>query len=452
MAQERGKKYSPRKTVTPTAPEVERAVLSVMLQFPRARVGCTETLTEDDFHSDIHRTIFEVIKKMADNNDDIDLSLLLDKLRSEGLLDRAGGPVYISELDGIEATDASSEAYIKTLKEMSLKRKLHSIGVWMTEEAYGAGVDAGVFAEEAERMVFGTSGAGTSNKAAPLSEVMQDVIEKVETLYNTKQRITGIPSDFYDLDEKLYGFQSSDLLILAARPAMGKTSFALNLLLSAAKHGVPSVFFSLEMPREQLAMRLLAVQSGIELYKIMRGILREEDLGTLTATATEMTKLPIFIDDTASLSVNALMSRARRLKTESDIGFLIVDYLQLMRGSGNTHSREQEISEISRSLKGLAKELKIPVMGLSQLNRGLESRKDRRPMLSDLRESGAIEQDADIVLFIYRDDVYDENSADRGKAEIIVSKHRNGSTGTITLGFEGERTAFYNLAAEDDFA
>jgi len=439
------------KTVSPTAPEVERSVLSLMLQYPSARAVVAESLDGDDFSVDAHRVLFEVLKKMADANEAIDVMLAADRLKSEGLLDRAGGVAALAEVQGWEASEFATEGYVRKLKEKSLVRKLIGVGTWMSEEGYKPGLAPHEYAEEAERLLFETVHKSARKGAEPLSTILQKVINKVSDLAEHRREFTGIPSGFYDLDDMLFGFQKSDLLILAARPAMGKTSLALNFLLEAGHRGFKAAFFSLEMPKEQLAMRLLAVQSGVDLGKIMRGHVSQEELSEVVRHAGALRDLPLYIDDTAAMTVNGLMSRARRLASEHGLDLVMIDYLQLMRGSAATTSREQEISEISRSLKALAKELDLPVIALSQLNRALEARRDRRPQLSDLRESGAIEQDADIVMFIYRDEVYDPESKEPGVAEVIVAKHRNGGIGTVKLGFEGEKTRFYNRVEGDAF-
>jgi len=450
LAEERRGRVS--KTVSPTAPEVERSVLSLMLQYAAARAVCSEALEEDDFSVDAHRVLFGVLKKMAEANEPVDVMLTADRLKSDGLLDRAGGVAALAEIQGWEASEFATEGYVKKLKEKGLTRKLIGIGTWMTEEGYKPGLAPHEYAEEAERLLFETVHKSTRKGAEPLDTILQKVVNKVHDLTENRHEFTGIPSGFYDLDDMLFGFQKSDLLILAARPAMGKTSLALNFLLEAGNRGHKAAFFSLEMPKEQLAMRLLAVQSGVDLFKIMRGRLLEEEFSEVVKRAGEMRDLKLYIDDTPALTVNSLMSRARRLASEYGLDLIMIDYLQLMRGSTPTNSREQEISEISRSLKGLAKELQVPVIALSQLNRALEARKDRRPMLSDLRESGAIEQDADIVLFIYRDEIYNKDTTkEPGVAEIIVAKHRNGGTGTVKLGFEGDKTRFYNRVEDDSF-
>ena len=440
------------KTVSPTAPEVERSVLSLMLQYVTSRAVCAEALEPDDFSVDGHRVLFDVLKKMAEANEPVDVMLAADRLKGEGLLDRAGGVAALAEIQGWEASEFATEGYVRKLKEKSLTRKLIGVGQWMSEEGYKPGLAPHEFAEEAERLVFETVHQSTRKGAEPLSTILQGVINKVSDLHENRHEFTGIPSGFYDLDDMLFGFQKSDLLILAARPAMGKTSLALNFLLEAGNKGHKAAFFSLEMPKEQLAMRLLSINSGIDLFKIMRGRLLDEELSEVVKHASALRELPIYIDDTAAITVNGLASRARRLASEHGLDLIMVDYLQLMRGSTPTNSREQEISEISRSMKALAKELQVPVIALSQLNRALEARRDRRPMLSDLRESGAIEQDADIVIFIYRDEVYNkDDTKEPGVAEIIVAKHRNGGIGTVKLGFEGEKTRFYNRVDEGSF-
>ena len=441
----RGRASAP---VIPTAPEVERAVLSIMLQFHAERATCADALGVDDFHSEMHQVLFVALQGMSNRSEQVDLPLVTERLMAEGKLQQVGGASYLSELAAHEATPHAIEDYVRVLHSKALLRRLIGIGGWLGEEGHRPGTDPHEFSEQAEKRVFEAVSKTVRRSAAPLGEVLEQVVDKVGHLYEHRGDLTGVPTGFYDMDQLLFGFQPSDLLILAARPAMGKTSLALNFLLHGARNGHKMAFFSLEMPREQLAMRLLSVQSGVGLARIRRGTLKEEEWNAIVATAGELRDLPIYIDDTAALSITGLMSRARRMKLEFGLDMMMIDYLQLMHGSNPAAGREQEISEISRSLKGLAKELNVPVMALSQLNRGLEARRDKRPILSDLRESGAIEQDADIVMFIYRDEVYNDDSKDIGIAEVHVAKHRNGPTDTVRLGFDAPLTRFNNLAED----
>jgi replicative DNA helicase len=446
----------PTGTVTPAAPDVEKAVLSIMIQFQSERAVAVDQLEEDDFFSEMHRTLFRLLAKMYVAREEVDLPLLTDRLMSEGLLEQVGGVAYLNEVAMHEATPYSLEAYAKVLKEKAMTRRLIAIGAWLTEEGYRAGVAAHGFAEVAQEKIFNVVSQQGRREFVLLESVMEDVVEHltdlVENQHDRAGHVPGVPTGFYDLDERvLGGYRGSDLVIIAARPGMGKTSFALNCMLNAAERGHASVLFSLEMPREQLAMRLLSTRAEVDLSRIWRGTLSHDEWNRVTQAANEMRYLKIIIDDTPALSTTALLSRARRLKLEHDIEMIVVDYLQLMRAVEYKNSREQEISEISRTLKAVAKELKVPVLGISQLNRALEARKDKRPMLSDLRESGAIEQDADVVIFIYRDEKYDEGSKDKGVAEVEVAKHRNGPVDRVRLGWDGRFTRFTNLAEDGGY-
>ena len=437
--------------VVPAAVEVERAVLSIMMQFKGQRAQCVDSLSEEDFYSDRHQVLFEALVGMSNRSEQVDLPLITERLLAEGTLERAGGASYLSELAIHEASPHAVEDYVRVLREKTLIRSVKQIGRRLDEQGAAPGTDAEAYAELAEQLIFDAVKSKGRRVAIRLGESLQQVVDRVGHLYEHCGDLTGVPSGFYDLDHILFGYQPSDLIILAARPAMGKTSLALNSILHGALQGRRTAFFSLEMPHEQLSMRVVSTASGISLKRIRRGALDEEEWAALVAKAGELSDLPLYIDDSAGLSVSGLTSRARRMKAEHGLDMIFIDYLQLMRGSSRAASREQEISEISRSLKGLAKELEVPVMALSQLNRGLESRQDKRPMLSDLRESGAIEQDADVVMFLFRDEVYTKDECTcPGIAELIVAKHRNGETGTVTLGFEGALTRFNNLVRDHD--
>ncbi len=341
----------------------------------------------------------------------------------------------------------NAEHYARIVRERAILRKLIWVATEIASEGYGAESDTEEYLDKAEKAIFEVTARQVKPSFVPLKEILRDAFARIEELYERQDAVTGVPSGYHELDQLTAGLQPSDLIIIAGRPGTGKTSFVLNIAQHAAiKSGTPVGFFSLEMSKEQLVMRMLCSEAKVDSQRVRRGNLRDSDWPKLTRAAGALAEAPIYIDDTPGVSTLELRAKCRRLKSEAGLGLVVVDYLQLMRGKGKYDVREQEISEISRTLKALAKELHVPVVALSQLNRGVESRADKRPMISDLRESGAIEQDADVIMFIYRDEIYDKESQDKGLAEIIVGKQRNGPTGDIKLAFIAEYTTFENLA------
>ncbi|HKZ15905.1 MAG TPA: replicative DNA helicase, partial [Geobacteraceae bacterium] len=345
--------------------------------------------------------------------------------------------------------------YSKIVKEKAIARKLINAATEIITKGHDEQVEIEQLLDEAEKVIFDISENKIKPSYYPINTILKDTIKNIEALYEKKEHVTGVPTGYVDLDGKTAGFQRGDLIIIAGRPSMGKTAFALNIAQYASIHADPPqpvAVFSLEMSKEQLVTRLLCSEARVDAGRLRTGHLIDTDWAKLTRGASSLHQAKIFIDDSPAISVLEMRAKSRRLKAEHKIGMVIVDYLQLMRGGSNPESRQQEISEISRSLKALAKELEVPVIALSQLNRGLESRTDKRPMMSDLRESGAIEQDADVIMFVYREEVYDKENADlKGKAEIIIGKQRNGPIGIVELTFLGEYTRFENLSSRSEY-
>ena len=424
---------------------------SILLQqgtMPKA----VELLAPEDFYRPEHRLIFTAMIQLFDKAEPPDLITVVNALKDSNNLDQAGGPAYLATLTDIVPVAANISYYAKIVREKSILRRLISTSTEIASRCYEEQEDIDLLLDETEQNIFEIARAKSNQSFYPMSTVISETFKEVQKLSERKELITGVPSGFEDFDRKTAGLQPSDLIILAGRPSMGKTALAMNMVQNAALlYKVPVGVFSLEMSKEQLGMRLLCSLSKVNSQRVRTGHIRENDWPKLARAVGMLTEAPIYIDDTPALSVLELRAKARRLKTEHNLGLVVVDYLQLMRGHSATERREQEISEISRSLKAMAKELHIPVIALSQLNRSLESRSDKRPQLSDLRESGAIEQDADVICFIYRDEVYNKSEANpkRGIAELIIGKQRNGPTGTIELAFLNEITTFENLARAD---
>ncbi|HEY5512264.1 MAG TPA: replicative DNA helicase, partial [Geomonas sp.] len=375
-------------------------------------------------------------------------------LKKKGELEEVGGGAYLATLVDFVPMAANIYYYCKIVKEKCITRKLISAATDIVSKGFEDKVDVEELLDVAQKIIFEIS----ENKIRPayyqVCDILKDTIKNIEILYEKKEMVTGVPSGYFDLDKITTGFHAGELIVIAGRPAMGKTTFAMNVAEYAAidsNKPCAAAIFSLEMPKEQLVERLLCSLAKVDLSRLRTGHMVENDWPKLLKAAGKLHDAKIFLDDTPSISVMELRSKARRLKAEHDIGIIVIDYLQLMRGGPNPESRQQEISEISRSLKALAKELNIPVIALSQLNRSLEQRTDKRPMMSDLRESGAIEQDSDIIMFVYRGEVYEKDNEDlKGKAEIIIGKHRSGPIGTVNLSFRGEYTRFENLSPRDD--
>ncbi|ERT59202.1 replicative DNA helicase [Megasphaera vaginalis (ex Srinivasan et al. 2021)] len=432
--------------IPPQNIEAEQAVLGAMMLEHDAATLAAEKLLPVDFYREVHRIIFEAMVNLHGERKEIDVITLPEELRRMKKLDDAGGLEYVLSLPNLVATAANIEYHINIVVEKSLARKLISTCTDLATEAYDGETAASELLDKAEQKIMGISDSNNRSDFAPVSDVVNETLDKITKLYENKAGLTGLPTGFRDLDLLTSGLQPSDLILIAARPSMGKTAFTLNIAQNVGVRQQKTVaFFSLEMSREQLVQRLLCQISHIDSQKLRTGQLNsDEEWGRLTEACSKLYQAPIYIDDTPGIGVGEMRSKARRLKSEKGLDLIIVDYLQLMQGR-NAESRQQEISDISRSLKALARELKVPLIALSQLSRGVESRQDKRPMLSDLRESGALEQDADIVSFLYREDYYDKETENQHITEVIVAKHRNGATDTVKLYFKGEYTLFLNL-------
>jgi len=432
--------------VPPQSLEAELSVLGAMLLDKEAIGRAAEILDAENFYRDTHRKVFAAMVSVYERGESADLITVTEELRVQGQLDSVGGAAFVSSLIDQVPTAANVVYHAELVLEKSVLRRLIEVATAIVQKGYEASERSGEIIDQAEEMIFGINDPRLRKGFVQLKELLPKAVEMVQEVYDKKRSVTGISSGFLDLDKMTSGFQRSDMLIVAGRPSMGKTAFALNLAEYAAVHqGTPVGVFSLEMSREQLVTRLLSSQSRIPQHKLRSGYLRAEEWESLARAAGVLSKAPIFIDDTPAITITEMRAKARRLKKEHNVGLLMVDYLQLMRGYGSSESRQQEISTISRSLKALAKELDIPVIALSQLSRAVEQRDDKRPMLSDLRESGAIEQDADLVFFVFREEFYKpEKEEVRGMAEIIVGKHRNGPIGRVHLTFIGELARFEN--------
>lgn len=438
--------------VPPHSVDAEMSLLGALLLDPEAFDEVGTHIKADDFYKEAHRIIFRSMEKIAGRQDVIDVVTLTTQLADEKTLDAAGGMPYVAGLSSHVPTAANASYYAKIIHKKSVLRQTIAISAEIAEECYGDVEDVESFLNRSEAKLLSLADSKANSRVRSLKDVVKEAYFHIEALYEREESITGVPSGFVDLDTMTAGWQSSDLIIVAARPAMGKTAFTLNMASNAAVRFQKTVLFcSLEMSASQLAMRLMASEARVDVSRIRTGQLKEHEWRRLIQATATLSKAAIYIDDTPALSPQALLSRARRLKVEAGLDMIMIDYLQLMSTtSANVNSREQMIGDISRTLKLIAKELNIPVMALAQLNRGVESRADKRPMLSDLRESGAIEQDADIISFVYRDEYYNEESEQKGIAEIILGKHRSGSTGTVQLRFFPEYTRFENLARDGD--
>ena len=397
--------------IPPHSVEAEQSVLGSILLDKDAMISVSETLIPEDFYKEAHRVIYECMLKLYNNQSEIDLITLADELRDQGYLDDIGGIAYITSLSTIVPTTSNIKYYINIVKEKSISRQLISAANDIINLGYDSSTKVEDVLENAEKKIFDISQERTTNDFQPINQVLTETLSMLEKLYEEKSDVTGLTTGFRDLNKKINGLQRSDLLLIAARPAMGKTAFALNLVQNAALKGDASVaVFSLEMSKEQLVQRMVAAQSSVELKKIKTGTLAANDWPRITDGMAVLSGAKIHIDDTPGIKISELRSKCRKLKIEKGLDLVLIDYLQLMEGEGHNESRQQEIAKISRSLKILAKELDCPVVALSQLSRAPEQRADHRPMLSDLRESGSIEQDADIVMFLYRDEYYNPDT------------------------------------------
>jgi replicative DNA helicase len=438
--------------VPPHSIDAEQAVLGGLMLDPYALEKILDLLSYTDFYRRDHQLIFKAISELSEKSKPYDAVTLGDWFEAHALADQVGGTPYLVELAQTTPSAANIRAYAEIVRDKSVLRSLIEVGTQIAEDGFAPGSrETPDLLAEAEQRVFKIADQNRTGRKdmVSLKEAMKEAFEILQVRYESQGTVTGLPTGFTDFDEMTAGLQPSDLIVLAARPAMGKTTLALNMAEYAAlKSKKAVVVFSMEMSASQLAFRLISSIGRINAGRLKTGQLEDEDWSRVTMAMKMLSESKIFIDDEPALSPAKLLSKARRLKREHDLGLVVVDYLQLMQVPGNSENRATEISEISRSLKALAKELHVPVIALSQLNRGLESRTDKRPVMSDLRESGAIEQDADIILFIYRDDYYNKDSNDKGLAEVIISKHRNGATGTVKLKFFGEYTRFDNLARD----
>jgi replicative DNA helicase len=438
--------------VPPHSIEAEQSVLGSLMLDNRAWDQVVDRLRDEDFYRNEHRLIYRAMAKLVSQTKPIDVLTVSETLREIHELDQAGGEVYLFELANNTPSAANVAAYADIVRERSVLRQLISAANSIADNAFNPeGRGIAELLDSAERSVFSISEQGARG-SGPINvkEYLARTMDRIDTLFHSTSPITGAPTGYDDLDEMTSGLQSSDLIIVAGRPSMGKTGFAMNIAEHVAiKSKRPVLVFSMEMPGEALVMRMLSSLCRIDQLRIRTGKLADDDWPRITSTVSMLSETPLYIDDTPGLSPAEMRARARRLaKEHGQLGLIVVDYLQLMQVPGYNENRTAEISEISRSLKGLAKELKVPVMALSQLNRGLEQRSDKRPVMSDLRESGAIEQDADLIAFIYRDEVYNENSPDKGTAEIIIAKQRNGPIGKVRLTFIGQFTRFENFTRQ----
>ena len=427
--------------------DAEQAILGSMLTDRDAVISSVEVLKEEDFYREDNRAIYAAILNLYNRAEPIDIITVKSELESMGKFQQIGGLEYLAELPEKVPTTANATKYIKIVEEKSTLRRLIKTANEIIELGYDQSEEVEDIMEGAEKKIFNIMQEKNQKGYSPIKDVLVESFTKLEELYNRKQHITGVPSGFTDLDYRTAGFHGSELILIAARPAMGKTAFALNIATNAAvKSKVPVAVFSLEMSKEQLVNRILCSESMVDSNKVRTGKLEEDDWTKLAGSIGPLSEANIYIDDTPGISITEIRAKCRKLKLEKNIGLIVIDYLQLIQGTGKRNaSREQEISEISRSLKILAKELDVPVIALSQLSRAAEQRADHRPMLSDLRESGAIEQDADIVMFLYRDDYYNPDTEKKNIAEVIMAKHRAGSTGTVELLWLGNYTKFVNI-------
>jgi replicative DNA helicase len=443
------------KRVPPQNIEAEQSVLGAILLDNDAINQAIEILTADDFYRESHREIFRAMVALSERNQPVDAITLTDALRTAGVLEAVGGTGYIAEVAACVPTAANAGHYARIVREKALLRSLASISTEIASGAYDSPPNVDEYLDESEHKIFEISERRIRQSFHSMPELTRESIKLLERLYERKELVTGVPTGFLDLDRLTAGLQPSDLIVIAARPSMGKTALALNIAAHAATECDPRLgvaIFSLEMSKEQLVLRMLCAEGRVDSSRARAGYLGERDFPKLAQAAARLSEAPIFIDDSSDTSPIVLKAKCRRLMRErnSNLGLIVVDYLQLMRSARPGESREKEIAEISRSLKALAKELKVPVVALSQLNRQVETRPDRRPLLADLRESGAIEQDADLIAFIYRDEMYHRDSKEPGVAEIIIAKQRNGPTGTAKLTYLTQFTRFENYAPEED--
>ena len=435
--------------IPPHSVESEQSILGSILLDKDAIITVSETIRPSDFYKEAHKIIYECMLKLSNKNEPIDLITLTEELKKQGHLDDVGGISYITSLSTIVPTTSNVKYYADIVKEKSVLRQLIKASNDIINLGYENSVKVEEVLERAEKRIFDISQEKASDDFKSINEVLVDAYDMIEKLYTNKSDVTGITTGFKDLNKKINGLQRTDLILIAARPAMGKTAFSLNLVQNAALKGDASVaVFSLEMSKDQLVQRMLAAQSHVELKNIKTGTLDENDWPRIIDAMAVLSNASIHIDDTPGIKISELRSKCRKLKIEKGLDLILIDYLQLMEGEGNNESRQQEIAKISRSLKIIAKELNCPVVALSQLSRAPEQRADHRPMLSDLRESGSIEQDADIVMFLYRDEYYHPDSESKNIGEVLIAKNRHGETGSVELVWLGEVQKFADKARD----
>ena len=437
--------------VQPNDTLAEQAILGCMLVSKDAVQTAVEVLKSEDFYREDNREIYASMMDIYSIGKEIDIITVTEQLKLRGTLERVGGTQNLATLIDNVPTTSNIDSYVKIVEEKSVSRSLMKVANDIIKSGYSQTEELETMIEQAEKGIFNLIQNRNSKGFSSVKEILVDALDSIELMYQNKGRLAGVSCGFYDLDEKTSGLNNSDLIIVAARPAMGKSAFVLNIATHVAiEEKVPVMIFSLEMSKQQLVKRVLSSESQIDSMKLNNANLDSDDWLKLGETSGKLSDVPIYIDDTPSLGPAELRAKCRKAKLERNVGLIIVDYLQLMESKSSNASRQQEISEISRSLKILAKELNVPVIALSQLSRATESRADHRPMLSDLRESGSIEQDADIVMFIHREDYYDKETEKKNVAEIIISKNRSGEIGTVELAWIGKYTKFANLSKRND--
>lgn len=432
--------------VPPQHVEAEQAVLGAILLQSDSLITVSELLMSDDFYRVNHQKIYSAMLQVGEAGEPVDIVTLTAHLQNLGQLEEVGGVVYLAALANTVPTAANVDHYAQIVREKAVLRRLIRVATQIAATGYEGASDVTQVIDDAERSILELSQQRLNRGFTPIRDVLMTTFERLETLYSNKGSITGIPTGYPDLDKMTSGFQKSDLIIVAARPSVGKTAFALNITQNVAvRAGQPVAVFSLEMSKEQLVQRILSAEANIDAGRMRTGFLEDDDWPKLTMAISALSEAPIYIDDSPAITVADIRSKCRRLQTEHGLGMVMIDYLQLIQGRGRTDNRQQEISEISRTLKQIARELNVPVIALSQLSRSVEQRQDKRPMMSDIRESGSIEQDADVVAFLYRDDYYDPESERKNIIEIILAKQRNGPTGKVELVFLKNFNKFVSL-------
>ena len=432
--------------IPPHSLEAEQSVLGSMLLEKEAIIRATETIKADDFYKEAHKEVYEAIVDLYNRDEPVDLITLSEELKKRNTLESIGGVTYLADLTGGIPTTANIKYYCDIVEEKSILRRLIKASNDIIAKGYEADEDITNIIDSAEKSIFDIAQKKSNEGFTHIKSVLLDSFEKIEEMQKNQGKLTGIATGYADIDRKTSGFQRSDFILIAARPSMGKTAFALNVAVNSALRDDRSVaIFSLEMSKEQLVQRMLSSESHVELQKIRTGQLSPEEWPQLLNSMGPLAEARIFIDDTPGITINAMKAKCRKLKIEHGLDMILIDYLQLMESDGKVESRQQEISAISRALKGLARELDCPVVSLSQLSRAPELRADHRPILSDLRDSGAIEQDADVVMFLYRDEYYNEDTERKNIGEVIIAKQRNGPIGNVELLFMGQYTKFLSL-------